>query len=326
MRARDGSPSALRAGDPVGDRLHPRLHGVHGEHPQRPEQRGELGDDRHRVDDRRAGRAGRRGVDAQQGQPDVAALAAAQDAVLAQDVAAEVVPQPAVGEEEAPDRGAGTSMSSPAALVAARRAAAAGRAERRVGAQPQRRDARERRGRPHDLGQRQPGGLVADARQRGQRPVRRRRSSATPCRRPTSRSGRVGRARGRSSRRRARRRGRRGRRAGPDRRPGEKYRRLSRRCTIKPELSRTPDTMNSPTSKASTDGRPSSHEPTPAATPTTTDPPVITAIHALDSTPRADDRADQLGGDRVELARTELDRSGSAGPRRRWRSTRRTPS
>ena len=74
--------------------------------------------------------------------------------------------------------------------------------------------------------------------------------------------------------------------------------------------------MNSPTSTASTDGTNSCHSAMPTASPTRTEPPVTSVIDSRDSTPALGDRADQLGGDRVELARPELIEATALGDER----------
>ena len=88
-----------------------------------------------------------------------------------------------------------------------------------VDAQPQRRDAGERRRGPHDLGQGEVVGAVA---QPGRRTTRTGRCAATPSRLPTTRSRPAGRARGRSSRTCARRFDRRANRASRSRPSGRK--------------------------------------------------------------------------------------------------------
>ena len=137
-------------GHRLGDGVDPRLHRVHRQHAQRAEQGGELGDDGDRVRRRSAGRARRRRVHAQQHHRPARAFRATYHAVLAEHVAAEVVPEPTVGEEQGPGR----------CRVAAR-LGPYGAGKLGVDAQAQRRDAGERRRRAHDFGEGEVVGAVA---------------------------------------------------------------------------------------------------------------------------------------------------------------------
>ncbi len=142
-------------GHRLGDGVDPRLHRVHRQHAQRAEQGGELGDDGDRVGRRRAGGTRRRRVHAQQHHRPTRPFLATHHAVLAEHVAAEVVPEPAVGEEQRAGR-----------CRAAARLGPHGTGQLGVDAQSQRGDAGKRRRGPDDLGEGEVVGAVAQPRRR----------------------------------------------------------------------------------------------------------------------------------------------------------------